>query len=42
MKLSISRTVDYSGLEAGVSVAKRDRGCHYYTKVVLRRSVDSS
>jgi len=25
---NIGRTVDYSGLEAGVGVAKRYRGCH--------------
>jgi hypothetical protein len=28
MKLSIGRTVDYSGLEAGIGVAKGYRGCH--------------
>jgi hypothetical protein len=28
MKFSIDRTVDYSGLEAGVGGAKRYRGCH--------------
>ena len=28
MKFSINRTVDYSGLEAGVGVTKRYRGCH--------------
>ena len=28
MELSINRTVDCSGLEAGVGVAKRYRGCH--------------
>jgi hypothetical protein len=28
MELSINRAVDCSGLEAGVGVAKRYRGCH--------------
>jgi hypothetical protein len=28
MKFSINRTVDCSGLEAGVGVTKRYRGCH--------------
>jgi hypothetical protein len=28
MELSINRTVNYSGLEAGVGGAKRYRGCH--------------
>ena len=28
MKFSIDRTVDNSGLEAGVSVAERYHGCH--------------
>ncbi len=28
MDLSINLTVDYSGLEAGVGVAKRYHGCH--------------
>jgi hypothetical protein len=40
MKLSVDRTVDCSGLEAGVGVAKGYRGCHR-NRVVLRRSVDS-
>jgi hypothetical protein len=38
MKLSVDRTVDCSGLEAGVGVAKRYRGCHR-SRVILRRSV---
>jgi hypothetical protein len=35
MKLSVDRTVDCSGLEAGVGVAKRYCGCHC-SRVVLR------
>jgi hypothetical protein len=38
MKLSVDRTVDCSGLEAGVGVTKRYRGCHR-NRVILRRSV---
>jgi hypothetical protein len=29
VELSIDLTIDYSGLEAGVGVAKRHRGCHH-------------
>jgi hypothetical protein len=41
MELSIDLAVDYSGLEAGVSVAKRDRRCHR-NRVVLQQSGNSS
>jgi hypothetical protein len=39
--MELSRTVNYSSLEARVGVAKRYRGCHY-SRVGLRQSVDSS
>ena len=39
MVMELSRTVNYSGLEARVGVAESYRGCHH-SRVGLRRSVD--